>query len=289
MRTTRTAFIRSLALSAGAFLCVALGLSRAPASAQVELPPLLRLAVVGQSNAVGELTAATTWTTSGTVTANSLPDDWPLEWAPSGFYPDGVRRLLSDPTHKVANRLYPINASSVYGGSPWPLVARGLMQAGYRVEFVMCAKAGSSVGAWRYPVGSTETTCLRGATIALCQAAGPIDLALWHQGESNAMGNTTEATYLSVFGEVKTWMNSDLGCPVMPALLQHCYDPAYPGQAAINSAIQTAWMLPGVVPGPDFRDISVMPTDTVHLKTTAHAQTAAARWVAAILAWKAAQ
>lgn len=280
----RRTFLRALAV-AGAFLCAGVSVPRS--RAQAELPPLLRIAITGQSNAVGELTAATTWTTSGTVTTDSLPDDWEPGWEPTGFYPDGKRRPLSDPTHKVANRLYPINASSVYGGSPWPLVARGLMQAGYRVEFVFCAKAGSSVGAWRYPVGSTETTCLRGATIALCQAAGPIDLALWHQGESNAMGNTTEATYLQVFSEVRAWMNADLGAPVMPALLQHCYDPAYPGQAVINSAIQTAWTLPGVVRGPDFRDISVMPTDTVHLKTTAHAQTVAARWVAAILAWRA--
>lgn len=172
----------------------------------------------------------------------------------------------------------PVGYNSVYG-SPWPLLATQIMAAtGFPVAFVAYAEGGTSITEW------IVTTPRYDTLKHLAWSAGASYRALlWWQGENDVTDGMAEATYNSHLDSLAASIASDLGCKIMPCKLvdMSAYSPGY-DEAAINSAISTAWGdNSNVLTGPDFSDITPS-VDGIHMKTDAELQTAADRWYTAI-------
>jgi len=122
------------------------------------------------------------------------------------------------------------------------------------------------------------------AVIAAAATNG-IRAVLYWQGESDAQGGTSGASYAASLASIAAQIGTDLGVPFMPCALQalDTGTATQPHQDAINGAIRAAWTgSPNVVRGPDLNDIPTEPEDTLHLSTQAKDVAAGSKWAAAI-------
>lgn len=248
----------------------------APRRAQAQ-SSLLRIAVAGQSNPLGQgaLANALSW---------QKPGDR-FDFAPTCVYPDGNRGVLNEPTHG-GGHLYPVTATSFYGAGYLTTMVRHLLLGGVeQVELVACAKGGSAVGSWLYQASTLSTNYLFGAAKALCNIAGPINLVLWHQGETDSQYADASSWYESREAQLAGLFQQHLQAPMMTCLLQTCLETQYPYQGIVNAAKQANWASGATLQGPDLRDLTCAPESSNHLMTPAKWQIAGERWAQCILPW----
>ena len=138
-------------------------------------------------------------------------------------------------------------------GSPWArlgdkLVSQGIFQ---NILFVPIAVGGTSVTDWA-PGGPIHQRLIY--TLQRLSAASLMPThILWHQGESDAAGNTTVADYKMKFMEiVKTIRNTKINAPIYLAVATHCGTTPELFHRGVRQAQKELVDLPnGIFPGPD--------------------------------------
>lgn len=170
--------------------------------------------------------------------------------------------LMVDPTG--------ITGSSA--GSPWPLLATAIGNAGVPVQFINRGVGGTSITQWLPGGGNYEVliAALRTVTTA------PAGVLFW-QGETDAVNGMSAATYYGHLLTLSQAVFEDLGCDLWIYILQNCTDgSAAAGQAAIQSAQNRAILeLPRVRKAATLSDLTT--NDGFHLTSAVNQGLVASR------------
>ncbi len=223
--------------------------------------------VAGQSNAGGY-----------GATLNSAAHPW---LAGSLFGNDYTWQPLSDPSDSDRNQVDRVSLDWGTGGSVWTLVGTHFMAArNIPVAFVPGAKSGSSIDEWLPGRDSFNRSTLYGSMAHRARLTGA-RAVLWWQGESDAISGMSTADYYARFSQIAGALQSDLGIPILPALLHNSRDIPDENEALLRQAVSdAAATLPGVFPGADLSDI--LSDDQYHLVSDSSVAAAAERWWQAI-------
>ncbi|MEM7098537.1 MAG: sialate O-acetylesterase [Pseudomonadota bacterium] len=145
------------------------------------------------------------------------------------------------------------------GGSVWGVLGDQLISNGLydRVLIVPFGIGGSALSQWRGDGPFQEI--LLNALTAIDDAAIEPTHVLWHQGESDALAETSTQDYFSMFEElVDTLRQAGIGAPVYPAVATHCAMTLFgadqevrAGAQAVRQAQQELVAIEGVLAGPD--------------------------------------
>ena len=164
----------------------------------------------------------------------------------------------------------PLLGPDASGGSVWGVLGDKLIASGEydSVLLIPFGIGGSSIGQWQadgflHPI-------LKAATAATVTKGLQPTHVLWHQGESDTGGGTSEQEYYTMFESLLGHLRDyGIGAPVFPAVATHCLmldrepGPDYAQrQAQVRAAQQRLPDLPDVYPGPD--------TDTILGTTYRH-------------------
>jgi hypothetical protein len=228
--------------------------------------------VMGQSNATGQAAKAQF------VTPRASSD------YASNFGNDYVWRKLNDRVDDATGQVDSVSSDSgsLGAGSVWPLVATGYIadHSGVPVAFVPCAKGSTSVTDWQPGVSHTDRTTLYGSCVYRAQQVGGARMALWWQGETDALAGMAQGTYAGHLNTIADALQADLGIKLMPAKLQ-----AHSGSSSVNIAAINAAIAAGgtnIVTGPDLTTLYA--DDPFHLTSDGNIVAAASLWSAAITA-----
>jgi hypothetical protein len=226
--------------------------------------------VMGQSNAAGQASIAQF------VTPRASSD------YASNFGNDYVWRKLNDRVDDATNQVDAVSSDSgsLGAGSAWPLVATGYIAAhsGVPVAFVPCAKGSTSVTDWLPGMSHTDRTTLYGSCVYRAQQVGGARLAVWWQGETDAVAGMAQGTYSGHLNTIADTLQADLGIKLMPAKLQAHSGSSGANQAAINAAIAAGGT--NIVTGPDLT--SLYADDPYHLTSEGNILAAASLWSTAL-------
>ncbi len=224
--------------------------------------------VYGQSNAAGQstiaLTAFASFPTSETLRAGLFRNNY--TW-----------REASDPVDDLPftdNSSNPGNGGGT--GSVWPLVVSQFMgNLGVPIGLIINATGGSQITDFLPGADHFDRTTLYGSMAHRAVVCGGVKAVLWWQGESD--NGTPTATYEASFVTLAQAIVNDLGCKIMPAILQDGTSFILPNTAIIHQIATN----PNVLAGPDLRSI----LSGLHLLTAGEISDGASRWWMAL--WKA--
>lgn len=198
--------------------------------------------LAGQSNADGQ-------------TAN--PQTYSHPTIKATMFKDGLWQELADPLGAGNGNYFILVADAVQNDQNVP------------VALIPTAQGSTAISSWQ----KGKTYYDRMISRVLAAGVSP-KAVLWHQGESDAIAGTSQATYNSLLDAMANDIKSDLGCPVMACKIHNV--PV--DETAVNAAIAEAWEdNANVLQGPDFSDLTTSP-DAYHFETDAEAITAASRW-----------
>lgn len=191
---------------------------------------------------------------------------------------------LSDPYDSATGQTDAVSSDSspAAAGSFLPILATLIMaDQNVPVAFVPCAKGGTSITDWLPGADHSDRTTLYGSMNYRISQTGVKAVLLW-LGETDAIAGMDAATFNGHLDTVANAVGTDASVKVIPCKLQNSSGIADdPNEAAINTAIGTAWAdNANVAAGPDLTDIAS--DDTYHLQTDAKLLTAAQRWFAAL-------
>lgn len=226
--------------------------------------------IAGQSNASGRGTNNQSYS-HATLKAGLLGNDY-------------VWGEMIDPTDDNTGQVDGVSSDSIAAGSVWPLIATSIMaDQGVPVAFIPCAKGGAGIASWQPGVNHSDRTTLYGSMNYRITQCGGALAVLWWGGETDALASMAEATFNSSLDSFADAVNVDQSIPTIVCKLQNSSGIPDVDEAAINSAINTAWGdNTNVVQGPDLSDMAS--DDSFHLQSDAKLAEAAARWWAAIQA-----
>jgi len=225
--------------------------------------------VAGQSNAAGY-----------GYTLNTAAHQW---LKGSLFGNDYLWHELIDPTDSDTNQVDRISLDWGTSGSVWALVGTHLMNArSIPVAFVPAAKSGSSITEWQPPRNRFNRNTLYGSMAHRARLTGA-RAVLWWQGESDALGGMSGADYQARFSQIAGAIQSDLGIPIIPAILHNSVAIPDEQEVAIRQAVTDATAASAnIIPGPDLSDLAS--DDQYHLLSDSNLQAAAERWWNALAA-----
>jgi len=235
--------------------------------------------VAGQSNATSRGTNYQTYSSTDGFKASLFGNDYQY-------------KELKDPYDDNTNQVDSVSSETQYKGGSWVLpLATLIMNATHApVMFVPSSLSGTGSGAW-LPGGSghTDRTTLYGSMSYRAQQAGCTKAVLWWQGESDAGGSVSSATYKANLQAIADALNTDIpGIKLVPALL-----PKSPGQvsytdaavANINTGITNAIGADAnIKAGPDFSARVYDDYASVHFILDSDMTTSATSWQAALVA-----
>lgn len=208
--------------------------------------------VAGQSNASGRLTNLQTYS-HASLTARVYDQD------------DAAWRDLIDPTDPETSN-----------GSIWPLLATlHMADQSVPVGFITTAEGGTSISQWsattpglKYTPAVTHVNAVAPNGIAAC---------IWNQGETDANGGTTQATYNSTLDGLIAGLQADTGLtfPMVCDLL------GFSNTAAGNDAVRQAQIEAWGDNADIFPGANQIQRDSLHWETDSEGAThAALLWVA---------
>lgn len=232
--------------------------------------------IAGQSNASGYGGAPDNVATHATLISGVFTN---------GYFWGAMRDRTDRNTLQVDSVSDDAGASEA-GGSYWPILGTLLMDTvGIPFGFVPCSLGGTSINDWQPGADHQDRTTLYGSMIYRALQVGGIKAVLWHQGESNAIAQTSSAEYNALLDALAGAINSDLGVPLVAAKI-HKWDDLYSVTQddvdTINSAIDTAWSdNSNVLAGPNF-DSPTRVSSSLHFGTADEMAEAAGRWSAAL-------
>ena len=237
------------------------------------------IVIGGQSNGAGRGLANQTYA-NPTLKAASFKKSY--VW-------DDMLDPTTDSTGALDAVLYDYDAGGM--GSVWPLVATGYMAArGWPLAIVPSCKGGTGIALWTPPATPFDRSTLCGAMMYRAQVTGA-KLICWWQGEGG-IDDVTGASYYVPYMQMSAAVAANLpGVKVMPCKLQYCTGVTDPRNINGWTAIQYIWNNdPNSVTGPTMANNAppiagdLSSDDAFHLQINAKLQTAADRWVAALLA-----
>src|SRR5262245_53922583 len=133
----------------------------------------------------------------------------------------------------------PLLGATGEGGTPWCLLADGLIRDGFADSILLCPLnvGGASVGEWA--PGGPYHHRLSYAVARLRHAGFAPSRVLWHQGEADALYGTSQEAYMrSLRALVASLRELDIGAPVHVAIASYFAVPEGFGtaQAVIRAA-----------------------------------------------------
>jgi hypothetical protein len=232
-------------------------------------------AVLGQSNAVGELT-------NDQSVYSSL-------WSAGMFAQSYLWGALADPVASTADQIDTPAYTSPVGGSPWPIFATQMMAyLGCPVAIVPCAVGGTTIAQWLPGSSHIDRSTIYGSANYRVQNAGPVEAVLFWQGEQDAANGTSTANYLASLETFAAAIESDMGAsPIQCKLqgLQAGY--ASSGNLTnIQTGIVEGWSN-GILKGPDLNSITcASPTGDggAHLISNAAGEMVGSLWAQSLIA-----
>lgn len=221
--------------------------------------------VAGQSNASGRGTNNQTYS-HPTLKASLFGNNY--RW-----------KGLKDPTDTITGQIDVVsNDGFETGGSLWPIIADSIM-ANYNIPvgFIPCAMGGTYLSSWLPEIDHLDRTTLYGSMHFRVDSCKGVKSILWWQGEANASGGSSKATYYTQLNTLANSAFSDFGVNLMPVKLQNCTDIEDAKEDTIRAAIVQAWTdNNNILEGPDFSDIET--DDGMHIKTNAKIDSCANRF-----------
>ena len=192
----------------------------------------------------------------------------------------GVFRALIDPYDGLpyggTQTYFALDDTAIAAGSYIPHLAQRFVDDGEPVLFIPANKGATYISAWARNV---STATLYGAAKSRIDAAGGADIIIWHQGEWDAEGGTSQSTYDAALRQLVADWQSDFASPL--CLIQKLHiEPSYASQYAVIRAAQeaVATTASGAKRGGDLAGI----TTALHFTTTAELtncrRTYAASW-----------
>lgn len=225
--------------------------------------------IAGQSNASGRGTSNQVWSHATLI--------------PLMYGNDNRIKKLADPTDSPTGQADAVSSdiSPAAAGSVWPLVATDLMATtGRATVFVPCAKGGTSITQWLPGADHQDRTTLYGSMVyRTLQAAqyGTLRLAVWWQGETDALAGMSQATYNAHLDTIANAYYVDTGIKLMACKFQTCGGISDADELKINAAIAEAWSdNPNVLTGADLTGITADSGDQLHLNSNGNLSSAAA-------------
>lgn len=204
------------------------------------------------------------------------------------FGNDYVWKDLTDPYDRNAGQIDSVSSDSA-NGSYIPLLASYFLQQGIPVEFVPCAKGGTTTTQWlpdttALPGSLRNRATLFGSALHRCEVSGGIRAFLMHGGESNADQNVSQLNTTNHLKTIAETLKTELGCQTFVVRLQG-FTSGGNGIAnrartiaATNDAIDQSTAIEA---GPDLGDIVLPETaanDVYHLRLNSTLATVASRW-----------
>lgn len=244
--------------------------------------------IAGQSNATGQIgTVQSAFHQTLIATAFKLNYTWA---AASDPLADSTGQVDSVPVNGTySNGAMPSGNS--YGNTYWMTLASYLMATnGVPVAYIFDAQNGAGLVLpqsggyqWSIPTNHQDRTTLYGAMVyRALQQPGGVKAVLWHQGETDAINGSSQASYASALINLAQNIKADLGVPLIAAVYQKCTSSSTPlaAQQAIWAGIRQAagTSNSNVILGPDLSVMTADATDGLHLYNQADAYEAAALW-----------
>ena len=185
---------------------------------------------------------------------------------------------LRDPMPIASNWSMPdFGSRADPGGSPWPIFADALSQnLGVPVAVVSVGYGGTSSLEWQK--GNARALYPRLTSAASALSGCSFRAVLWHQGESDAIGKVSTATYISQMKSLQQSFRTDTGCRAQPWIVAQAAWVPFEGFpdvttndiTAIANAQKMLWQEVGFAQGPNTDQWTLFPThrvDRLHFST----------------------
>jgi hypothetical protein len=200
--------------------------------------------IYGQSNASGRGTNNQAYT--GFLKASSFKNNY--LWGE-----------LTDPTDISTGQVDVVsNDGTGAKGSIWPIIADSISRTyNVPVAIIPCAMGGKRISELVPGTNHNDRTTMYGSMKVRSDSCGDIKAVLIWEGETDAQYNLSQTAFNTSFDNLANAVNADLGCKIMPCLMQSCSAIPDTSEAKIRSAISEAvGDNTNVLDGPDFSDIS---------------------------------